>query len=171
MLFSHNSPVIKELLKEEKFRISDSLSESLVRSLSTKVFYTLTHFKLFDKFEGAIELGNDLVIYPYRSILGDIRYLIELKSLQDSPIVVHWNGKFDQKLKNKHSSFFINVRDFNVTHCLDNFVAFEQRVVAALHAIENEFFDAIQINKTRNVDESIQHILKSQKSVLKLTKE
>jgi len=150
MLFSHSSPVIKERLQGEKFRITDSLSESLIRSLSTKVFYTLAHYKLFDKFEGAIELGNDLVIYPYRSILGDIRYLIELKSLQDSPIIVHWNGKFDQKIKNKHSSFFINVKDFNVTNCLDNFVAFEQRVVAALHAIENEFFEAVPINMHRH---------------------
>jgi hypothetical protein len=34
MLFSHSSPVIKERLQGEKFRITDSLSESLVRSLS-----------------------------------------------------------------------------------------------------------------------------------------
>ena len=154
MIFSHSSPVIKNLLAGEKFRITDSLSESLIRSLSTKIFYTLAHYKFFDKFEGAIELGNDLTIYPYRSILGDIRYLIELKSLQDTPIVVQWNGKFDMKVKSKHSSFFINVEDFNVTNCLDNFVAFEQRVVATLHNIENEFFKAVPVNMHRpRVDE------------------
>ena len=149
VIYSSTSSAVRSLLKAKKFRIEDPLSEQLIRSLTTKVFYTLAHYKLLDKFEGVIDLGP-VTIIPYRSILGDIRYLIELKSLQDSPVIVHWNGKFDQKIKNKHSSFFINVKDFNVTNCLDNFVAFEQRVVAALHAIENEFFEAVPINMHRH---------------------
>lgn len=148
-IYNTNSTVIKSLLKGKKFKIDDSLTESLIRSLSTKIFYTLAHYKLFDKLEGAIELGDEVVIYPYQSVVDDIRYIIELKGLQESPIIVQWNGKFDINEKKKKALFFVNMENFNVTDSLDDFVAFEQRVVATLHTIEDDFFKAVPANMNR----------------------
>lgn len=145
--------MVQSLLRAKKFRIEDPLSEQLIRSLTTKVFYTLAHYKLLDKFEGVIDIGP-VTIVPYRSILGDIRYLLEFKGLQDEAIVVQWNGKFEKKGKEKHSGFFISEKDFNVTNCLDTFVTFEQQVVAVLQAIENQFFEATKVNiQPRSVEE------------------
>ena len=144
-IFSMAVEPVKSLLESKKHRIADPLTEQLVISLTTKIFYTLANYKMFDKYEGIIDLGPVNVI-PYRSILGDIRYLLELKGLQDSPVIIQWNGKFEQKGKKKHSAFFISEKDFNVTNCLDNFVAFEQQVVEVLQAIEQQFYGAIQGN-------------------------
>lgn len=138
MIYTSVSPEIKKILAKKKYRIVDPLSEQLIRSLTTKVFYTLAHFKLFDELEGSIDLGP-VIITPYRSIVGDIRYIITLVGLQDEPVIVQWNGKFE-KLTKKTPDFFISLKDFNVTNCLDNFVKFEQSVVAKLHDIENKFF-------------------------------
>lgn len=144
-IFNISSDPVKSLLDKQKYRIKDPLTEQLVLSLTTKIFYTLANYKMFDKYEGVIDLGPVNVI-PYRSILGDIRYLLELKGLQDSPVIIQWNGKFEQKGKKKHSAFFISEKDFNVTNCLDNFVSFEQQVVDVLQAIEQQFYGAIQGN-------------------------
>lgn len=143
MIYTSVSPEIKKILAKKKYRINDPLSAQLVRSLSTKVFYTLAHYKLFDSLEGSIDLGP-IIITPYRSIVDDIRYIITLVGLQDDPIIVQWNGKFE-KLTKKTPDFFINVKDFNVTNNLESFVAFEQSVVATLHKIENDFFEPVKV--------------------------
>ena len=153
VIYSSTSSAVRSLLKAKKFRIEDPLSEQLVRSLTTKVFYTLAHYKLLDKFEGVIDLGP-VTIIPYRSILGDIRYVLELKGLQDSAVVVQWNGKFEKLGKERHSDFFISEKDFNVTNCLDNFVAFEQQVVQVLQAIEAQFFEATKVNVAQREEET-----------------
>jgi hypothetical protein len=140
------TPGVKQVLRAKKFRIEDPLTEQLVKSLTTKVFYTLAHHKLLDICHdgGAIKVGDEVTILPYRSILNDIRYILKFHGLQDSDFIIQWNGKFEPKGKTKHSMFFVNEKNFNVTDCLDSFVEFEQKVVAALHKIENGFFGAFE---------------------------
>lgn len=146
-LYDSNSQAVKQHLKAKKFRINDPLSEQLVKSLCTKIFYTLAHYKMFDTLTGTISIGP-VAITPYQSIVGDIRYIVEFFGLYEKPTIVHWNGKFDVAGKNKHSAFFINIEDFNVTNRLPPFVEFEQKVVKVLHDIEDQFFNVVKVDNT-----------------------
>ena len=144
-IYNASAPLIKKLLASKKFRIEDSLTAELVKYLTTKVFYTLSAAKLLDRFEGAIQLGEELTVYPYRSILNDVRFLIKYESLLDGKVVIQWNGKFGGKNEVHHNDFFVNQKDFNVTTDLDSFVQFEQRIVKILNDVENGLFSALPL--------------------------
>ena len=156
-LLTYNSKGVKELLKRKKFKVEESLTEALLKSLSTKVFYTLAHYKFFDKFGGTIQLGNGIAeITPYRSVLGDVRYIFTLRPEGHKEITVYWDGKMSLKSKTNSSGVTVDQPDLNFVQDLDFFVKFEQKVVEALHAIEDQFFEAVPVEiSSRETNEEV----------------
>ena len=146
-MLTASSPAVKELLQRKKFKVEESLTEALLKALSTKVFYTLAHYKLFEKFVGTIQLGDGLAeITPYHSVLGDVRFIIKLRPADNEEIVVYWDGKMSLKSKTNTSGIAVDRPNLNFVSDLDRFVEFEQKVVEKLHAIEDQFFEAVPVN-------------------------
>ena len=153
-LLTYNSKGVKELLKRKKFKVEESLTEALLKSLATKVFYTLAHYKFFDRFGGTIQLANGIAeITPYRSVVGDVRYVFTLRPEGHKEIVVYWDGKMSLKSKSTASGVTVDQPDLNFVQDLDFFVKFEQKVVEALHAIEDQFFEAVPVKISRESTE------------------
>ena len=149
-ILSHTNKTVKKLLARKKYKVEETLTEALLKALSTKVFYTLAHYKLFDKFAGTIQLGEGLAeITPYRSVLGDVRFIITLRPEDHEEITVYWDGKMSLKSKTNSSGVMVDRPNLNFVQNLDHFVAFEQKVVEKLHAIEDQFFEAVPINMTK----------------------
>ena len=153
-IYDSNTPAVANILKQKKYKIADPLTDQLVKSLVTKIVYTLAHYKIFEEWSGTISLDG-VTVTPYTSIVGDIRYIFELDGLQYNPIIVQWNGKINPARNSKHSGIYINVKNFNVTEDLDRFVEFEQRVVAKLHAIEDHFFSVQKVQTSEGLAEII----------------
>ncbi len=153
LILNHNAKEVKELLKRKKYKVEESLTEALLKALATKIFYTLAHYKLFDKFVGTIQLGEGLAeITPYRSVLGDVRFIVELYPNESEKIVVYWDGKMSLKSKANSSGITVDRPNLNFVQNLDSFVAYEQKVVEQLHAIEDQFFEAVQVNMVRETE-------------------
>lgn len=146
--FSHLE--VDERLKRRKYKITDKLTEELIKSLTTKIVYTLSHYGVLSEYKGTVDC-EVFTVTPYSSVLGDTRFIIELNGLQDTPFMIVWNGKFSIRRKSPHSGIFVTEKDFNVQNCLDSFVAFEQKVVNVLHQIEEHFFEAVPVNQHRPV--------------------
>ena len=145
-ILSASSPYVKNLLSRKKFKVEESLTEALLKALSTKIFYTLAHYKLFDQLVGTIQLGEGLAeITPYRSVLGDVRFIVKLKPAENEEIVVYWDGKMSLKSKTNSSGVTVDRPNLDFSQNLDFFVQFEQKVVEQLHAIEDQFFEAIPV--------------------------
>lgn len=150
-ILSASSPYVKNLLSRKKFKVEESLTEALLKALSTKIFYTLAHYKLFDQLVGTIQLGEGLAeITPYRSVLGDVRFIVKLKPAENEEIVVYWDGKMSLKSKTNSSGVTVDRPNLNFVSDLDRFVKFEQKVVEKLHAIEDQFFEAVPVNINAN---------------------
>ena len=146
-ILSASNSVVKRLLQRKKFKVEESLTEALLKALSTKIFYTLAHYKLFDQLVGTIQLGEGLAeITPYRSVLGDVRFIVKLRPVDNEEIVVYWDGKMSLKSKTNSSGITVDRPNLNFVNDLDRFVEFEQKVVEKLHAIEDQFFTAIPVN-------------------------
>lgn len=139
-VIQQSNPELKAILKNKKFPIEDSLTNELIKSLVTKTFYTLHSAQIFTQYDGPIDI-DDLTITPYRSVTGDLRFIVSFNTLYNVILHVFWNGKFDTKERGGKAKFFTSF-PYNASEDLDRFVAFEQRVVEKLKKIQDQFFSA-----------------------------
>lgn len=131
--------------KTKKFKIEDPLTEQLIKSLTTKIVYTLSHFGVLTEYKGTVDC-EVFSVTPYTSMVGDTRFVLEFVGAFPEPLIVMWNGKFSIRRKSAHSGLFVNVKDLNVQNDLDKFVEYEQKVVGILQTIEKSFFEAVPVN-------------------------
>ena len=144
-IYNASHPVVKKLLSSKKFKVEDPLTGNLLRSLTTKIFYTLTHFKVFNNCEGFVDIGNAAKVIPYHDILGNIRYIMCFSLESTGDIQVNWNGQI-QALSRSPLSITVNKEGLNFSTDLQEFVDFEQQVVNGLQSIEAAHFEVNTAN-------------------------
>ena len=150
-IIQQTNPQLKAILKNKKYFIEDSLTTELMKSLITKVFYTLYSTGLLETCPGPIDI-DDLTITPYRSVTGDVRYIVSFNTLYRVILHVFWNGKFDIKERGGKAKFFTSF-PYNASEDLDRFVNFEKRVIEKLQKIQDEFFKVQQMHNTEEPSE------------------
>lgn len=142
-IYNASHPVVKKLLSSKKFKVEDPLTGNLLRSLTTKIFYTLAHFKVFDNCEGTIAIGDAVKVIPYHDILGNVRYIICFSLESTGDIQVNWNGHVKAQ---GPMGITVNKERLNFSADLQEFVDFEQQVVNGLQSIEAAHFEVNSTN-------------------------
>jgi hypothetical protein len=148
-IYFRNAKEIDKIIKNNpKFHITESLTKTLISSLTTKIFFTLTRGRAFDEMSYSLNIGKKVTVIPYKWSMSNtsIRFIIKISNFfeadKDRELIIFWDGKF-AKTKNDSTPFSfhnitVNVENLDLSKpgMLDYYTVIEQEIVAELQIMD-----------------------------------